>query len=189
MLFLRFMLIATCFGLFACVAGMVLYDIYLADELDRLLLRRQKQPVDVALPGEILSLIHIFVIERDHSARIVQHDFVEAGLMRNIAKTRWSLIAEKRDSAFARKRLAHGDQVHPAVVIVIERGDPPGAHPGRHHERDAFKRFSPHVSPHGHGGRRPVRECQIHPAVVIEIGRHDTRRGTRHADCLLYTSG
>jgi len=53
MLFLRFMLIATCFGLFACVAGMVLYDIYLADELDRLLLRRQKQPVDVALPGEI----------------------------------------------------------------------------------------------------------------------------------------
>src|ERR1700691_910514 len=53
MLFLRFMLIATCFGLFACVAGMVLYDIYLAYELDRLLLRRQKQPVDVALPGEI----------------------------------------------------------------------------------------------------------------------------------------
>ena len=38
MLFLKYMLIAGCFGLFACVAGMVLYDIYLAFAgLDRLL--------------------------------------------------------------------------------------------------------------------------------------------------------
>jgi hypothetical protein len=46
MLLLRYMLIASCFGLFACVAGMVLYDIYLACELDRLLRRRDKQPED-----------------------------------------------------------------------------------------------------------------------------------------------
>src|SRR5271170_5383127 len=51
MLFLRFILIAACFGLFACVAGMVLYDIYLAYELDRLLRRRQ-QPADASLTGE-----------------------------------------------------------------------------------------------------------------------------------------
>jgi hypothetical protein len=44
MLLLRYLLIASCFGLFACVAGMVLYDIYLAYELDRLLLRRENQP-------------------------------------------------------------------------------------------------------------------------------------------------
>jgi regulator of protease activity HflC (stomatin/prohibitin superfamily) len=54
MLFLKFMLIAACFGLFACVAGMVLYDIYLAYELDRLL-RRRKQPADLSLTGEILA--------------------------------------------------------------------------------------------------------------------------------------
>jgi hypothetical protein len=46
MLLLRYLLIASCFGLFASVAGMVLYDIYLACELDRLLSRRDKQPED-----------------------------------------------------------------------------------------------------------------------------------------------
>jgi regulator of protease activity HflC (stomatin/prohibitin superfamily) len=52
MLFLRFILIAACFALFACVAGMVLYDIFLAYEFDRLLRRRQ-QPRDLSLAGEI----------------------------------------------------------------------------------------------------------------------------------------
>src|SRR5271167_2746027 len=52
MLFLKFLLIAACFSLFACVAGMVLYDIYLAYELDRLL-RRRKQPAEPSLTGEI----------------------------------------------------------------------------------------------------------------------------------------
>ena len=52
MLFLRFLLIAGCFGLFACVAGMVLYDIFLAYELDRLLRRRPK-PTGTSLLGEV----------------------------------------------------------------------------------------------------------------------------------------
>jgi regulator of protease activity HflC (stomatin/prohibitin superfamily) len=39
MLFLRFLLFAGCFGLAACAAGMVLYDIFLAYELDRVLRR------------------------------------------------------------------------------------------------------------------------------------------------------
>jgi regulator of protease activity HflC (stomatin/prohibitin superfamily) len=52
MLFLKYLLIAGCFGLFAAVVGMVLYDIYLAYELDRLLRRRQ-QATDAAQPGEI----------------------------------------------------------------------------------------------------------------------------------------
>lgn len=44
MLFLKFMLIAGCFGLFAVVAGMLLYDVFLAYELDRLIRRRQAPP-------------------------------------------------------------------------------------------------------------------------------------------------
>lgn len=55
MLFLKYMLIASCFGLFAWVVGMVLYDIYLAYELDRLLHRREKQSADAMLPGAILA--------------------------------------------------------------------------------------------------------------------------------------
>jgi regulator of protease activity HflC (stomatin/prohibitin superfamily) len=55
MLFLKYMLIASCFGLFACVAGMLLYDVYLAYKLDRLLNRRDQQPADAMLPGGIAS--------------------------------------------------------------------------------------------------------------------------------------
>ena len=49
MLFLKYLLIAGCFGILACAAGMVLYDIFLAYELDRLLRRREKPPE--TLPG------------------------------------------------------------------------------------------------------------------------------------------
>lgn len=42
MLILKYMFIAACFGLFACVGGIMLYDIFLAHELDRLLKRREK---------------------------------------------------------------------------------------------------------------------------------------------------
>jgi hypothetical protein len=45
MLFLKFMLLAICFSFLACAAGMVLYDIYLAFELDRIL-RRGERPSD-----------------------------------------------------------------------------------------------------------------------------------------------
>jgi hypothetical protein len=52
MLFLRYLLIAGCFGLFATVAGMVLYDIYLAHELDKLL-RRQKPAEESSQVGDL----------------------------------------------------------------------------------------------------------------------------------------
>jgi hypothetical protein len=55
MLFLKYLLIVACCGIFAGVAGMVLYDIFLAYELDRLLKRREKQTetlgkIDVPAP-------------------------------------------------------------------------------------------------------------------------------------------
>ena len=50
MLFLRFLLFAGCFGLGAVAAGMVLYDIFLAYELDRVL-RRGARPQEGPLAG------------------------------------------------------------------------------------------------------------------------------------------
>jgi regulator of protease activity HflC (stomatin/prohibitin superfamily) len=50
MLFLRFLLFAGCFGLGAVAAGMVLYDIFLAYELDRVL-RRGARPQEPSLTG------------------------------------------------------------------------------------------------------------------------------------------
>ncbi len=50
MLFLRFLLFVGCFGLGALAAGMVLYDIFLAYELDRFL-RRGARPEDSTPPS------------------------------------------------------------------------------------------------------------------------------------------
>jgi regulator of protease activity HflC (stomatin/prohibitin superfamily) len=51
MLFLRFLLLAVSFGFLACAAGVVLYDIYLAFELGRLL-RRRAPALDATQPGQ-----------------------------------------------------------------------------------------------------------------------------------------
>jgi regulator of protease activity HflC (stomatin/prohibitin superfamily) len=48
MLFLKYMMLVACFGLFAAAAGAVLYDIYLAFELDRML----RRGAPAAAPGE-----------------------------------------------------------------------------------------------------------------------------------------
>ncbi len=50
MLFLKYLLIVACLGIFVFVAGLVLYDISLAYQLDRLLKRRQPPPETP--PGE-----------------------------------------------------------------------------------------------------------------------------------------
>lgn len=50
MLFLRFLLLAGCFALLAAAVGAVLYDIYLAYELDRLL-RRARGTTEASPPG------------------------------------------------------------------------------------------------------------------------------------------
>ncbi|HKV03909.1 MAG TPA: SPFH domain-containing protein [Candidatus Acidoferrales bacterium] len=52
MLFLKFTLLATCFGLFACAIAMVLYDAYVAYELNRIL-RWRRPSQGASLTGEV----------------------------------------------------------------------------------------------------------------------------------------
>ncbi len=51
MLFIKFLLLFAAFGFLACAAGMVLYDVYLAFELSRIL-RRGERPAEPAPPVE-----------------------------------------------------------------------------------------------------------------------------------------
>jgi len=51
MLFLKYLLLIACFGLFVSAAGAILYDIYLAFELNRILSRR-KNPSDSGPSGD-----------------------------------------------------------------------------------------------------------------------------------------
>jgi regulator of protease activity HflC (stomatin/prohibitin superfamily) len=77
MLFLKYLLIAGCFGLFAVVAGMVLYDFFLAYELDRLLRRRQQSAessqlaeVPAPTPPPVVSLRPRHQIRWDVAAKL-----------------------------------------------------------------------------------------------------------------------
>jgi regulator of protease activity HflC (stomatin/prohibitin superfamily) len=76
MLFLRFLLFVGCFGLGALAAGMVLYDIFLAYELDRLL-RRRARPEDSTPPSGAPAPVAVAprrtrrVIRIDSAARLV----------------------------------------------------------------------------------------------------------------------
>src|SRR5271154_3143545 len=102
--------------------------------------------------------------------------------MRDVPKSGGSLIAEQSDSAFSREGLAYGDQIHPAVVVVVQRRDSPAAHPQRSNQRQTLERFSEDISPDADSRRSPVRERQVHPTIVIEIGRYHSRGWSRHAD-------
>ena len=55
-MFLRFLLFVGCFGLGALAAGMVLYDIFLAYELDKVL-RRGARPEDSTPPSGTPALV------------------------------------------------------------------------------------------------------------------------------------
>ena len=46
MFYMKYLLSAVCFVLFASVAGVIVYDIYLAFELDRMLQRRERSAED-----------------------------------------------------------------------------------------------------------------------------------------------
>jgi regulator of protease activity HflC (stomatin/prohibitin superfamily) len=72
MLFLRFLLFVGCFGLGALAAGMVLYDIFLAYELDRLL-RRRARPEDSAPPSGTPAPAPVVVAPR-RTRRVVRID-------------------------------------------------------------------------------------------------------------------
>jgi len=55
MIFLKFMLVLSCLGLFACAAGLVAYDIYLAFELGRILSRRERPSEEAANAAGVIS--------------------------------------------------------------------------------------------------------------------------------------
>ena len=120
-------------------------------------------------------------IESDHRARIVEHDFVEAGFGSDVAKAGRAFVAKQHDAAFAGESFADGDEIDPAVIVVIESGDAPGAHANsRSGSATRSNDLPSYVAPQAQARRRPVREGEVHPAVFIEIERDDTGGGCGH---------
>ncbi len=61
MIFLKYLLLVGCFGLFAAAVGAILYDIYLAFELDRMLRRAARPPIQ---PEAAEVPVHATVLPR-----------------------------------------------------------------------------------------------------------------------------
>ena len=110
--------------------------------------------------------------------------------MRNVAEMDFpvgtdAFVAQQQDFALARERFADGREIGPAIVVVVEGCNSPGAHPSGIREREALERrralraFAAGIAPEAQTGRRPVREGEVHAAVVIEIERDGARRARR----------
>ena len=83
----------------------------------------------VILSNKKVGAAVVVVISSENRARILQTNFVEAYLCGYVAKALRTKVAEQAYFATTVGRFAHSSQVHPAVVVVVERGNAPGANP------------------------------------------------------------
>ena len=95
----------------------------------------------------------------------------------DVGPTLISQIAQQAKFA-AVAGFACGDNVEPAVIIVIDGRNSPSALPGEIGERDAHEFFSVHIAPQADAGRARMGEGEVHPAVFIKVkGDHANGRG------------
>ena len=83
----------------------------------------------VILRDEQIDGAIVVVVAGDDGARIFQLNLVEADVGGDVLETVGTEVAEEADFALAVFGFADGDQIDPAVVVVVEGGDAEGADP------------------------------------------------------------
>ncbi len=83
----------------------------------------------VVLRDEQIDGAIVVVVAGDDGARIFQLNFVEPDIGGDIFESVGAEVAEEPDLAFAVFGFADGDEVDPAVVVVVEGGDAEGTDP------------------------------------------------------------
>src|SRR5437016_13902947 len=78
-------------------------------------------------------------VSGDDGARIFELNFVEANVGSNVFEPIRSEIAGESNFAFVVFRLTRGDEINPAVVVVVKVGQAVGTRPFRLGERDTFE--------------------------------------------------
>ena len=81
------------------------------------------------LRDEQVGCAVVVIVSGDDGARIFELNLVEANVGGDVFETIGAEIAEERIFALAFFGFAHGDQVNPSVVVVIESGDTEGTDP------------------------------------------------------------
>ena len=72
--------------------------------------------------------------------------------------------------------IANNCKVNPTVIIDIDGRYSPAANPLGLRNLHSFESRSPNVLPQAHTGSAPMRECQIHEAVFVEVECNNTGR-------------
>ena len=104
-------------------------------------------------------------------ARLRQLHGIEMHVFGDVGPAAGAEIAEQAQLAAAAVGFAGGDEIEPAVVVVIDRGNSPAALPAEIGQLHALEALPFHVAPQADAGRACVRESEIHPAVFVEVER------------------
>src|SRR5579859_5903766 len=76
-------------------------------------------------------------------------------------------------------RFANGDEVEPAIVVIIDCGNSPAALPAEIGKWNAFEMLSVDVAPKADPRSTGVCESEIHPAVLIEVECNNANCGRK----------
>src|SRR5713226_5031590 len=85
----------------------------------------------VVLGDEQVGGAVVVKVSGDDGTWVFELNFVEANVGGDVFESIGAEVAEETDFAFAVFRFAHGDEVNPAVIVVVESGDAEGASPAR----------------------------------------------------------
>ena len=156
-------------------------------------LQRQAQPViliaafvaqqhgrTMILGDQQVSRTVAIVIAGNDGARLFELNLVETNVGGDVLETIRPEIAEQPHLALALFGFADGDQIDPAIVVVVDGGNTECVNPVGFWQRNTVEAFAMIVAPQRDARRSPVCESQVHPAVVIEIKNGDAHGLSRH---------
>ncbi len=111
----------------------------------------------------------VVVIAGNDRSRMFEMNLVEADVGSDIFESIGTKIAKQFDLALTIFVFADRHQIDPAIFVVIQGGNAVGTDPIPLGKFDAIKAFAMIVAPETNSGRVQVCECQVHPAVMIEV--------------------
>ena len=138
---------------------MILIAAFVAQQHSRSMILRDKQ----------ISCPVVIVVSRQQTARRFQMNFVETHSGSYVLESLGTLVAKQSHFTAPVRRFAYSSQIHPAVVVVIQRGHAPGTNPIQFRKRNRLKRLPILVTPQRKRRRPPMREGQIHPSIFVEV--------------------